>query len=122
MNDDLIRFVRDMDRCWMEGRFDDLRSFIAADVVMVAPGGQVMEGVDTAIESYREFMGRCRVDRFETFDHRITERGDTAVVEYRWDMAWVGGDTAHGAQGREVLVLARRDGAWRVIWRTQLAA
>lgn len=121
MSEDLIRFVREMDRCWLEGRFDDLRSFLDPEVVMVAPGGNRMAGVDTAIESYREFMGRSRVDRFETSGHQVTERGAAAVVEYRWDMAWNDGGTAHEAQGREVLVLSREQPGWRVIWRTQLA-
>ena len=122
MEEELIRFVREMDGCWLEARFDDLRSFLDPNVVMVAPSGHRMGGAEAAIDSYREFMGRCRVDRFESSDHRVTERGHAAVVEYRWDMVWHDGGTAHEAQGREVLALSREATGWRVIWRTQLPA
>jgi hypothetical protein len=40
MVDDLIAFVNEMGRCWMEQRFSDLSAYIADEVVMVAPGGK----------------------------------------------------------------------------------
>jgi hypothetical protein len=77
-----------MDRCWMERRFTDLSGFIAKDVAMVAPGRKHrMQGIEAAVESYREFMSRCEVKRFQTFDHVVTRRGPAAVVEYDWDMS-----------------------------------
>lgn len=123
MDDELIAFTRDMDRCWMERRFDDLSRFIADDVVMAAPGGKHrMEGRKTAVESYREFMGRCAVKRFQTSDYVVTRRGTAAIVEYNWDMAWSDQGTDHEAKGREILMLARREDGWRVVWRTQIPA
>jgi ketosteroid isomerase-like protein len=123
MSADLIAFVESMDRCWIERRFDDLPGFIADDVVMVAPGGQTrVTGLPAAIDSYREFMERSVVRRFATSDHIVTERGDAAVVEYQWEMAWENDGAAHDAVGSEILMLARRGGAWRVIWRTQRPA
>ena len=112
-----------MDRCWLDQRFDDLAHYIASDVVMVAPDGRTrMEGIGPAVDSYRGFMTRCRVDAFDDRDHCVTLRGDTAVVEYAWSMVWYDGATRHEDQGREVLVLSHRDRAWRIIWRTQLRA
>ena len=122
MSTDISAVVTAMDRCWLDRRYDDLAQYIAADVVMVAPGGQGrMLGLAAAIDSYREFMGRAEVSRYETSDIRVTERGDAAVVEYAWDMAWSDGGERHEATGREVLMLARREGEWRVVWRTQLS-
>ena len=121
MTIDFISFTARMDRCWMEGRFRDLEAFLAEDVVFVAPGGeQRSEGLSTAVESYRQFMSHAQVKRFETSDHVVTPRGDTAVVEYRWQMDWAAGGVDHSETGRDVLVLARRDDDWRVVWRTQI--
>jgi ketosteroid isomerase-like protein len=123
MDDELIAFIKDMDRCWLERRFADLSGFIADDIVMVAPGGKHrMQGIEAAVESYREFMSRCEVKRFQTSDHRVTQRGPAAVVEYDWDMAWNDQGTEHEAKGREILMLARRADGWRVVWRTQIPA
>lgn len=117
----LIDLVKAMDRCWVERRYDDLASYIAEDIIMVAPGGQArLEGLRSAIDSYREFMSRSDVRRYETSGYTVTERGVAAVVEYAWEMAWDSQGVSNEASGREVLALARRDGAWRVFWRMQL--
>ena len=73
-----------------------------------------------AIESYRQFMSHAQVNRFQTNDRIVTVRGDTAVIEYRWQMDWTAAGADRAENGREVLVLARRDEGWRVVWRTQI--
>jgi len=123
MTSDLIAFIAQMDRCWLERRFEDLANHLAADIVLVAPGGQHrLEGREAAIESYREFMSLCEVRRLQTHDHIVTQRGAAAIVEYGWDMAWSDQGTSHEARGREILALTQYDEGWRVFWRTQLPA
>ena len=117
---DLTNFVKEMDRCWIERRIDDLRRYLAPDVVFVAPDGARVEGLGAALQSYQDFMASAVVKRFEGSDYTVTERGDTAVVEYAWDMEWQTGERSSAAQGREVLVLARGNANWRVVWRIQL--
>jgi ketosteroid isomerase-like protein len=121
MNPDFVAFIESMDRCWMEGRFPELEAFLATDVVFVSPDGVHRgEGSAHAIESYRQFLSHAQVKRFETSDHIVTLRGDTAIVEYRWQMDWTSDGADYSETGREVLVLARRDGSWLVVWRTQI--
>jgi len=119
--DDLIAFVDQMDRCWVERRFSDLARYLASVVVFVAPGGaHRMHGIDAAVASYCEFMTRSTIQEFKTSGHVVTQRGPTAVIEYRWEMTWDEQGVAHEAKGREILVVNMTDGGPRVIWRTQL--
>lgn len=118
----MAALVEAMDRCWLDNRLDDLRTYIADDVVFVAPGGARVAGIDAAIESYREFLSRCTVERFEPSGHTVTLRGDAAVVEYGWSMGWRDGATRHDDSGREVVVFARRRGEWKLVWRMQVPA
>jgi len=118
---DFIAFTDRLDRCWMEGDLPELGSFLAPDVVFVAPGGMPRaEGLEAATESYRQFLSHAQVKDFHTGDHFVTARGDTAVVEYRWQMAWTAGGADRAESGRDILVLARREEGWRVVWRTQI--
>ena len=118
---DLDGFAKAMDRCWLERRFGDLEAYLATDVVFVGPDGKVRtEGLPAAVESYREFMEACRVDHYRAHDCSITQRGDAAVIEYRWEMGWSDGNDSHYGRGREILVLSR-DAGWRAIWRRQIA-
>ena len=114
--------LRRMDEAWRHGRWDELAACFDERMVVVAPGmARRATSGRAAAASYREFMDRCVVRRFVTSGHHAVVRGDTAIVDYDWAMAWDDGEAAHEAEGREVLVLARRAGAWRVVWRTQLA-
>jgi hypothetical protein len=118
---DFIKFAEDMDRCWQEGRFHDLETFLADDVVIVAPDGKTrLEGLAAAVESYREFTASSLVEHYITSGYIVTHRGDTAVIEYQWEMAWTSAGVDYNDTGREVLVLASRGDAWRVIWRMQI--
>jgi ketosteroid isomerase-like protein len=123
MAESLIAFIESMDRCWLERRHGDLASYLADDVVFVAPGGkQRVEGLAQAVESYRAFMESSQVQRYQPANHTLVRRGDSAVVEYDWHMTWESGGEAFDAKGREVLVLAHQENGWRVIWRMQLPA
>jgi len=123
MTHDLAAFARALDQCWLEGRFDELAHYLAPDVVIIAPGGQHrMVGVASAVESYRDFVQRSRIRRFDTSDYVVTEQGGAAVVDYAWEMEWESGGAPRAAQGREILVLSRLPAGWRVIWRTQIPA
>ncbi len=95
MAEDLAAFVAAMDRCWLERRFEDLAAYLAEDVVMAAPGGGRVEGLASAVESYREFMSRSRIARFAARDHAVTLRGDTRYTQHaliRNDTVYVLGD------------------------------
>jgi ketosteroid isomerase-like protein len=115
----LVALVEAMDRSWRERRFDELAQFLSPDIVVVAPNGMRVAGRHAAVDSYREFVTRCIVERYEPGDYAVTESGDTAVVEYGWRMAWRDGAQTFDAAGREVLVLARQEGVWRIVWRAQ---
>lgn len=118
---EFISFVRALDECWMQGRPQDLESFLAEDVVLVAPGGKPrILGITQAIESYRQFTEYAEVSRFETYDYVVTKRGDTAIVEYEWKMTWTSSGAEHNDVGREVLVIVQREKKWQVVWRTQI--
>jgi ketosteroid isomerase-like protein len=118
---DPIRFVKEMDQCWLDRRFDDLRDHFADDVVMVSRGYvRRFTGADACVAGYRDFMEAARVQRFEPIDFVARDFDGGAVVEYRWGMDWESGAEAHTATGREILVLSRAAEGWRIVWRTQI--
>jgi ketosteroid isomerase-like protein len=122
-NAGFVSFVRSLDEAWSQARYDDLSKFLAEDVTFVSPDGKSRAtGLETAVESYRQFAAHASVERFVTFDHIVTQRGEAAVVEYRWEMTWVASGERHDDVGREVLVISHRNGEWRVVWRTQIPA
>ena len=116
----LIEFVKEMDRCWIERRFDDLPNYLAPEITVFTPYNRRFTGLPVVIGNYREFMGYSEVHSFTPSDFIVTEAGDAAVVEYTWAMEWTAKNERHNAKAREVLALSKRNGSWRIFWRTQL--
>ena len=57
-----------------------------ADIIVVSPNDTTgVAGRSAAVENYRAFMVRAKIVWFASRDHVVTERGDAAIVEYRWD-------------------------------------
>jgi hypothetical protein len=95
---------------WQSRSYAELSGHLDDDVVIVAPGFQGrVEGRNACVESYREFMERVTIERYEQAEPVIDAWEGTAVATYRWEM-------------HDILVLQRRapanaDVAWRVVWR-----
>lgn len=122
MSAELAAFVDAMDRCWLEARFDDLRRFMAPGIEISVPGTERVIGIYAVIETYRDFMARCRIIHFTPSDHVATVRGSSAIVEYRWDMQWQEGTEEISAAGREIVAIDCSGSDWAIFWRTQLPA
>src|SRR3990167_10904463 len=85
-------------------------SLSRADIIVVQTDGATrVAGLVGAVANHRTFMVRATIACFASRDHVVTERGDAAIVEYRWDMDWRSEGAAHEATG-----------ARRIVWRTQL--
>ena len=65
-------------------------------------------------------MECAEVVRYHITGNAVTERGYAAVVADGWDMEWRSDGSSHSSTGRELVVLSRRRGDWRIVWRTQL--
>lgn len=117
---DPIETVKSLDMFWSEGRFGELADVLAADVVVVGSHGRRFVGRDAVLAGYRDFRATAEVKVFKSENYVATTQGDAAVVEYEWTMQWTSGGQSHDARGREILVLVRGGGGWKVFWRTQI--
>jgi ketosteroid isomerase-like protein len=106
---------------WRSGRLEALEGLVDPEVVFVQPGGSSrIEGRAACIDSFRGFLAAATIERYQEGDRQIDVNGNTAVVTYRWTMAWRRAGQDHRESGRDLLVLGRRDGRWRITWRTLL--
>lgn len=90
-------------------------------VVMAAPDGRpVLEGKAAMVQSYVDFCEQATTHEFEVLDHAVRVSGDAAVARFRFRVRYEHGGAEHDETGAELMVLARRDEGWRVVWRMRL--
>ena len=114
--------VAQLTAAWRERRFSDIEPLLDEQAVFVAPRfARRREGRAACVDSYRQFMSVAEVTEYAQHDLVVDVWGGTATVTYRFDMAWKMWGVAHREVGHDILVLARGDRGWRVVWRTMVS-
>lgn len=119
--EEVRRTVAALSAAWQGRDYDALAQFFAKHVVFAFPGFSArLQGAHAVIESYREFMDRVTLTAYREDAAMIDVWGDTAVVTYRWEMAWLAGGVPNHEAGHDVFVLQRpaAGAPWRAVWRT----
>lgn len=110
--------IADINRAWLDRRFDDLLPCFHPGMVIVAPGfTQRLDGATACAESYREFMAAAVVRAFEASPADVDVWGDTAVASYAYDIDYEMNGGRLREQGRDLFVFTRVGGEWRAVWR-----
>jgi uncharacterized protein (TIGR02246 family) len=112
--------VERINAAWRAGRAADAAPLFDGDVVMVTPTGERLIGREAMVQSYADFAASAVVDEYEESEHAVDVFGETAVVVYRWLMAWRAGGESYRERGRDIFVLTHATTGWQVVWRTLL--
>lgn len=116
--DEVRAVVRGLNDAWIHGRMDEFATAFHPDVVVVAPNFVARTvGRDACVRSYADFVSNAVLHHVRLDREEVDVFGSTAVavspygIDYTIEgKRWRGG-------GRDVMVLAERDGAWSVVWR-----
>ena len=118
---DPAQVIRNLNAAWLEGRYDALRRYFAPDVVMLPPGGhEPVTGVDSMIDSYREFGSLGEIHGFEVLGLIVHEFGPLAVCEMTFAIDYEIEAKRFKERGMEVYVLDTSGDEPHVVWRTQI--
>lgn len=117
------RSIQAANAAWLGGDPAGVAPLFHDDVVMAAPDGRpVLEGKDAMVQSYVAFCEQAATHEFEVLDHTVRVSGDAAVARFGFRVRYEHGGQEHDERGAELMVLARQEDSWRVVWRMRLAA
>ena len=124
MSDERERVAGTMRRitdAWLAGRVDDLAPRVHDEIVMVIPGfaGRV-QGRDTVVAGFRDFCENAMIHDFREREHQIDVVGDTAVVNFDYEMLYERSAARYRATGRDLWIFAKQGAEWLAVWRTML--
>jgi len=115
------RLIREMNQAWIEGRLSDLNPIFDERVVAVPPGGASrVEGREAMVDSFRQFLEIAKVHDYKVTDTGVEVFETTAVATFSFAISYELNGERYDETGWEILVLAKRDETWRIVWRTQI--
>lgn len=115
-----VRAVIDgVNRAWRACDWHAVASFLHKDAVFVRPhsAGRSVGRAD-CVDSYRQFMAIARNVEYSEHARQFDRIGSNAIVTVDFEIAWTMDGIHHRERGRDLFVLTRQRGAWRIIWRT----
>jgi uncharacterized protein (TIGR02246 family) len=80
--DEVRAFLQRRARAWEEGDLDAIMADYAPDVVLIAPGGIRLEGLDALRESNRRYLAEYTDIHAELT--RVIVNGDEGALEWTW--------------------------------------
>lgn len=111
--------VRTLNRAWaVERDTNGLRRFFHPTMVAITPMDRlVLEGRDACIASWKAFVDKARVARWEESDPTIHlyAEGRCAAVAYYYDLTCEVGSQKLQLSGRDLLTLVKEEGRWWVV-------
>jgi hypothetical protein len=102
---------------------DELKACFLDRAILLSPDlEQRMEGRDPIVASYAEFLEESRLIAFDSEPPVIDVFGDTAVTITGWTVEYERKGEVQRESGKDLLVLAREGGGWKIAWRTLVLA
>jgi ketosteroid isomerase-like protein len=117
--DEIITFIREMNRCWTEGWYEDrFRQFIHKDAVAFVPTvpGR-LEGQEDYIAGWRAFAEAAVIHEWNESGHlvQLHAGGRCAVVTYFFSITFTVGAERQTMKGRDMFFLVNQRGRWLVV-------
>jgi Domain of unknown function (DUF4440) len=113
--------MRQINQAWLKGRVEDLAPMVHSEIVMVFPdfAGKI-QGREDFLAGFHDFCQNATIQEFHEHDQEVDVAGDTAVITFRYEMAYVRSGERYRAKGRDLWVFEKQDGAWIATWRAML--
>lgn len=111
--------VRRINALWLSQRYDEIGELLAEDAVIAPPGSdERVRGREAYVQSYREYDRSATTYDFSPGEPEIDVMGDVAVAVCPFRIRYELEGRTYREKGRDLLVLSRSTGPWRVVWRT----
>ena len=115
----VLDLMKQINRAWIEGRYDVLEEFFHDSMVITTPGFQIVgEGKRACVDSYKSFGTRAVIKSLKESGHVIRLWGNTGVVAYQYELDYEMDETEYHDLGTDVYAFSRVDGKWKAVWRT----
>jgi ketosteroid isomerase-like protein len=100
--------VREINRLWVGGNAEQLGEYFHEDMIIVNPELKKMgQGREDCVKGYIDFAAQAKTTSYEESDFEINVWGNTAMVNYRFDITYEMGGKEYNDIGRKDLTAGK---------------
>ncbi len=115
----VLHLVQEINERWLSKRYDEIGELLSKHAVIAPPGfdGRI-RGREAYVQSYREYDQAATTLEFLSGELEIDIVEDVAIAVCPFFVAYELNGEEFRENGRDLLVLSRSTGEWRVMWRS----
>jgi ketosteroid isomerase-like protein len=116
----LEALVREINRLWVGGNAEKLAEYFHQDMIIVNPELKRMgKGREDCVKGYIDFSSQAETTSYEESDFEIEVWGDTAMINYRFDITYDMDGQKYNDTGRDLFIFSKDDkiDRWLAVWR-----
>jgi hypothetical protein len=100
-------------------QYGEIGTFLSDGVVVVPPGSKMrIRGREAYVQSYRDYDQAATTHEFLPGEPEIDVFENAAVAVCPFRIVYESQGKTYREKGRDMLVLSRATGEWRIVWRT----
>jgi hypothetical protein len=115
---EILSIIKNINKAWLQGNIEDLRKYFHQEIIMISPDFRNrMSGIETILESYKDFFSRSIIHSFAESDFHIHIFDNTAAADYYYHIVYEINGKKYGGTGREIWTLSKIKNKWLAVWR-----
>jgi len=118
---ELKLIVSKINKSWLNNNLSQLNNFFHDEMVISDSNfNKLAQNKTECIASYESFIKQAKILRYDEQEMKITIIGNTAIVNYIFDITWEVDKNINSEKGRDVFVFEFSNNKWLAVWRTLL--
>jgi len=116
MEQEIIEFIKKMNKCWTEGDPAELNDYFHENMVAVTPmQKELIEGREACVAGWTGFAKNTSIKNWNEYGHSVQIYGNAAVVTYYYDIAFEMGGREINLSGRDMFTLVKENNKWLAV-------
>lgn len=117
----LKSIVTQINKSWLNNDLKQLNNFFHDEMVIADSNfNKLAQNKKECIASYESFIKQAKILRYDEQEMKINIIGNTAIVNYTFDITWEVDQNISSEKGRDVFVFEFSNSKWLAVWRTLL--
>ncbi|OGU35240.1 MAG: hypothetical protein A2068_11060 [Ignavibacteria bacterium GWB2_35_6b] len=118
---ELKSIVSQINKSWLNNDLKQLDNFFHENMIIADSNfNKLAKNKKECIASYESFIKQAKILKYEEQEINIDIIGNTAIVNYIFDITWEVNKNISSEKGRDVFVFECSNNKWLAVWRTLL--
>lgn len=118
LKEEILSFLQEYNQTWLRNDIPGLKTFFHENIVILNSKMEILgSGLDACIKSYEDFLSQGTIHEFTVEKNHVEDLGQNVMLITGYVMDYEIGGKRYKENGKEMLVLSKQSGDWKIVIR-----